>query len=81
MPISVSIVHCFSFAVCGLVTLRGVADREREFRRNFLHGLRDRLKIVAADAEANPDALTGAVNRRGTAPCATSGPTRNFSCC
>ena len=65
MPISVPIMPCFSFAVCGLVTFRGVADREREFRRNCLHGLRDRLKIAAPDAEANPDTLTGAVNRRG----------------
>lgn len=55
----------FSFVVCGLVTLRGMADREREFRRADLNALRDRLKIADIDAEANRDPLTGVANRRG----------------
>jgi diguanylate cyclase (GGDEF)-like protein len=65
IPIEVSVMQGYSFVICGLVTLRGAADREREFRRAYLNGLRDRLRIAAADAEANRDALTGAANRRG----------------
>ena len=65
IPVEVAVMQCFSFVVCGAVTLRGMADREREFRRAYLNALRDRLKIAAADAEANQDALTGVANRRG----------------
>jgi diguanylate cyclase (GGDEF)-like protein len=65
IPIEVAVMQCFSFGVCGVVTLWGMADREREFRRAYLNALRDRLKIAAADAEANHDPLTGAANRRG----------------
>ena len=65
IPIQVSVMHAFSFGVCGLVSLKNAADREREFRRAYLHGLRDQLRISASDAEASRDALTGAANRRG----------------
>ena len=65
IPIEVSVMQCFSFGVCGPVTLRGMADREREFRRAFLNGLRDRLRIAASDAQSKRDALTGVANRRG----------------
>lgn len=53
IPIQVAVMQVFSFVVCGLVTLRGMADREREFRRADLNALRDRLKIADIVAEAN----------------------------
>ena len=66
-PLPVAVMAVFTLGVCGVITLRGMADRERELRRAYLHGLRDRLRIAASDAEANRDALTGAANRRGLA--------------
>lgn len=65
IPIEVAVMQVFSFAVCGRVTLRGMADRERDFRRAYLKTLRDRLRIADIDAEANRDPLTGVANRRG----------------
>ena len=65
MPVEVAVMQWFSLVMCGLITLRGMADREREFRRGYLNGLRDRLRIAASDQEANRDPLTGAANRRG----------------
>jgi diguanylate cyclase (GGDEF)-like protein len=64
-PLPVAVMAAITMYVCGVITLRGMADREREFRRAYLHGLRDRLRIAASDAEASRDALTGAANRRG----------------
>jgi len=64
-PLPVAVMAMFSLGVCGTMTLRGMADREREFRRAYMHALRDRLRIAASDAEAKRDALTGAANRRG----------------
>jgi hypothetical protein len=37
---------------------------DRDIRRSFLHGLRDRLRLAEIDAMANLDALTGLANRR-----------------
>ena len=65
IPIQLAAMQVISLFVCGLITLRGVADREREFRRSYLNGLRDQLRIAASDAEANMDSMTGAANRRG----------------
>ncbi len=59
-----AVIQCFSLAVCGLATLNGNHDREREFRVSYLRGLRDRLRLDATDAEARRDPLTELANRR-----------------
>jgi diguanylate cyclase (GGDEF)-like protein len=58
------VIQCFSLGVCGVATLNGNYDREREFRVSYLRGLRDRLRLDATDAEARRDPLTALANRR-----------------
>jgi len=65
VAVAAATMQCISLAVCGLVTLDGNFEREREFRGVYLQKLRDRLRVAITDAEARLDALTGVTNRRG----------------
>jgi diguanylate cyclase (GGDEF)-like protein len=64
MEFSVAAMQCISLGICAMVTLRGNFDRERDFRRAYLHGLRDRLRFAEVGVQARHDALTGLANRR-----------------
>jgi diguanylate cyclase (GGDEF)-like protein len=64
LGLGVSVIQCFSLGVCGMATLNGNYDREREFRSSYLRGLRDRLRLEVTDAEARLDPLTQVANRR-----------------
>jgi diguanylate cyclase (GGDEF)-like protein len=59
----VGIMASVTLAVCAYTTLFSSYYLERDFRRSYLHGLRDRLRLAEADAESKRDALTDLANR------------------
>jgi diguanylate cyclase (GGDEF)-like protein len=64
MATPVAAVQCMILFSCAYMTLDSNFDRERDFRRSYLHALRDRLRVEEKDAEANRDSLTDLANRR-----------------
>jgi diguanylate cyclase (GGDEF)-like protein len=63
MPGPVGVMASVTLAACAYTTLFSNFYLERDFRRSYLHGLRDRLRLVEADAESRRDALTDLANR------------------
>ena len=63
MPLTVGVMALVTLAACAYTTLFSNFYLERDFRRSYLHGLRDRLLTREAEAEAKRDALTGLENR------------------
>lgn len=63
MPLPVGVMAVVTLAACAYTTLFSNFYLERDFRRSYLHGLRDRLTTQEAEAEARRDALTGLENR------------------
>ena len=63
MPLPVGVMALVTLAACAYTTLFSNFYLERDFRRSYLHGLRDRLLTREAEAEAKRDALTGLENR------------------
>lgn len=63
MPLPVGVMAVVTLAACAYTTLFSNFYLERDFRRSYLHRLRDRLTTQEAEAEARRDALTGLENR------------------
>jgi diguanylate cyclase (GGDEF)-like protein len=63
MAAPVGVMASIVLAACAYTTLFSNFYLERDFRRSYLHGLRDRLKLEEADAESKRDALTDLANR------------------
>ena len=63
MPGPVGVMASVVLAACAYTTLFSNFYLERDFRRSYLHSLRDRLRLAEADAESKRDALTDLANR------------------
>ncbi len=63
MPGPVGVMASVTLAACAYTTLFSNFYLERDFRRSYLHALRDRLRLAEADAESRRDALTDLGNR------------------
>jgi diguanylate cyclase (GGDEF)-like protein len=62
-PWHIVIMATVTLAACAYTTLFSNFYLERDFRRSYLHGLRDRLRLADADAVSKRDALTDLANR------------------
>lgn len=60
---SVAAMVLVQIGICAYITLVANYTMERDLRRAYLFGLRDRLRHAQADAASRRDALTGLANR------------------
>lgn len=63
IPWPVGVMATVTLSACSYSALSSNYYLEREYRKTYLQRLRDRLKLVRADAESRKDALTGLANR------------------
>ena len=63
MSLPVALVAMTTLAAAAYLTLTSNYFLERDFRRNYLHTLRDRLRHAEVEATAQHDALTDLANR------------------